>query len=346
LDTALKDLVYRIEPPPFQEVLRKRLGLVISEARRIGPRSLCYIAGGATIQLPVEKLERFLHSMMGSLFDHKQYGRKIITGLAGWNIRKAFEIFLEFCRSGYISEQDIFERQVKSGDLVALPQSTVARVLLRTNRRYYDGDHSFVKNLFQSNPPAPHPCSFLRYWILAWLRAQGAHPGPSGVKGYHRQGDLVRDLIAIGADPEAVRAECRYLATAGCIIPEHLRPDHIDDCDLIAITPAGHVHLELAYHDFFYLAACSEDSWVTDHALADAVRHRTTQQPFYYGLSWKNTLDNARVICEYLRTSQENTIRTAIFLPTFQEQAARVDFDKLLGIIKDQHRRAAVKGVH
>ncbi len=346
LDTALKDLVYRIEPPPFQEVLKKRLRLVISETRRIGPRSLSYLAGGATIQLPVEKLERFLHAMMGSLFDHKQYGRKIITGLAGWNIRKAFEIFLEFCRSGYIREGDIFERQVKSGDPEALPQATVARVLLRTNRRYYDGDHSFVKNLFQCNPADPHPCSFLRYWILAWLRAQGAHPGPSGVRGYHRQGDLIRDLLSIGADPDAVRVECRYLATAGCVIAEHLRVSHIDDCDLIAITPAGHVHLELAYHDFFYLAACSEDSWVTDYGLAGAVCQRTTKQPFYYGLSWKNTLDNACAFCEYLRPSQENSIRGAIFLPSFQKQAARVNFDKLLAVIKEQQHRVAVKATH
>ena len=343
LDTALKDLVYRIEPPPFQEVLKKRLGLVISEARRMGPKSLAYDAGGKTIEFPVEKLERFLHAMMDSLFDHKQYGRKIIIGLAGWNIRKAFEIFLEFCRSGFISEQDIFERQVKSGDLGPLPHSTVAKVLLRTNRRYYDGNLSFVKNLFQCEPASPNPCSFFRYWILAWLRSKGPDPGPSGVKGYHRQGDLVRDLLSIGADPDAVRTECRYLATAGCILPEHLRSSHIEDSDLIAITPAGHVHLELAYHDLYYLAACAEDSWVTDHSLAEAVRQRTTQQPYYYGLSWRNTLDNAAGLCEYLRKSQETSIRAATFLPSFKEEAARVDFDKLLAAIKDHQQRASAK---
>jgi hypothetical protein len=336
LDTALKDLVYRIEPPPFQEVLKKRLDLVISEARRLGPTSLYYSAGNATIQLPVEKLERFLHAMIGSLFEHKQYGRKIITGLAGWNIRKAFEIFLEFCRGGYISEQDIFERQVKSEDPIALPHSTIARVLFRTNRRYYDGDQSFVKNMFQCDPAAANPSSFLRYWILAWLRAHGPRPGPSGLKGYHRQAALVRDLLSVGADPDAVRKECRYLAAAGCVIPERLRANDIADCDLIVITPAGHVHLELAYHDFFYLAACAEDCWVTDDNLAEAIRLRTTQQPFYYGLSWKNTLENAKALCEYLRGAQDRAIQSAVFLPSFQERAARVDFGKLLAAILEQ----------
>jgi hypothetical protein len=121
---------------------------------------------------------RVIYAMIGSAFEHKQYGRKIITGLAGWNIRKAFEIFLEFCRSGYISEQDIFERQAKSDELIALPHSTVARVLFRTNRRYYDGDQSFVKNVFQCNPAAAHPSSFPRYWILPWLRATRINSAP------------------------------------------------------------------------------------------------------------------------------------------------------------------------
>lgn len=39
LDTALNDLVFRIEPPSFQEVLKKRLGLVLKEARQMGPKN-------------------------------------------------------------------------------------------------------------------------------------------------------------------------------------------------------------------------------------------------------------------------------------------------------------------
>jgi hypothetical protein len=341
LDTALKDLVYRIEPPSFHEVLSKRLGLVVSEAKAMGPKSLSYYAGGKTIEFPVEKLERFLHSMMGSLFDHKQYGRKIIIGLAGWNIRKAFEIFLEFCRSGFIREDDIFERQVATGELAGLPHGVVAKVLLRTNRRYYDSDQSFVKNLFQSDPSSPKPCSFLRYWILSWLRSKGGHIGPSGVKGYHRQGDLIRDLLAIGADPDALRVECRYLAKAGCLLPEHLRPDSIKDSDLISITPAGHVHLELAHRDINYLSACSEDAWVTNFNLAEGIRFRITQQPYWRALAWHNTLANADDFSKYLSSSQDRAIATALFLPPSPPKPDLVDFSKILTEINGHQNRSA-----
>ncbi len=71
LDTALKDLVYRIEPPSFHEVLTKPLGLVVSEAKAMATREPLLFRRGKTIQFPVHKLERFLRSMMGSLFDHK-----------------------------------------------------------------------------------------------------------------------------------------------------------------------------------------------------------------------------------------------------------------------------------
>lgn len=343
LDTALKDLVYRIEPPSFHEVLKRRLGLVLSEARHEGPKALSYHLGGKTIEFPVAKLERFLHAMMGAMFDHKQYGRNIIIGLSGWNIRKAFEIFLEFCRSGFIREEDIFERQVDTGHVSGLAHGVIAKVLLRTNRRYYDGDHSFVKNLFQSDPASPKPCPFLRYWILAWLRAKGGIIGPSGVKGYHRQADLIRDLLGVGADPEAIRGECCYLAKAGCLLAEHLRPDSIQDEDLISLTPAGHVHLELAHRDVNYLAACSEDSWVTSYDLADSVRGRITQHPYWRGLSWHNTLANALAFCAYLKDAQGSSLQAAPYVPPGLLPPASVDFEKLLSEIFTHQTRASNK---
>lgn len=335
LDTALKDLVYRIEPPPFQEVLTKRLGLVISEAKKQGPNHLVYQFGNSTVRLSAERLERFLHAMMGSLFENKQYGRNIIVGLAGWNIRKAFEIFLEFCRSGYIRTEEIFERQVLPGQS-PLSHGVVAKVLLRTNRRYYDGDHSFVKNLFQCNPNSAAPCTFLRYWILVWLRAKTNLAGPSGIKGYHQQGALVHDLLTVGVAPESTRPEIRYLAKAGCLLTEHLRTEAIDDGDLIAITPAGHVHLELAYRDFNYLAACAEDTWVSSYELAEGVQQRVTMQPYYRGQSWPNMLTNAGEICAYLGDEQQK-IETARFLPDKTVPLEPINFEKLLTEIDAQH---------
>lgn len=300
LDTALQDLIFRIQPPPFQEVLSKRLGLVMAEAKILGSKNLSYHMGRAEVTFPADKLERLLHKMMGSLFEHNQYGRRIIVGLAGWNIRRALEIFLDFCRSGYIDEKTIFQTQT-AGEHQFIQPGVIARILLRTNRRYYDGDLSYVKNLFQCDPNQDAPDHFIRYRVLAWLRNHNTDKGPSGIKGFHRIAQVVQAMVIAGSDENAAREEVRYLLREGCIVSEHLRSVIASDEDLIAITPAGHVHIDLAHNDFHYLAACAEDCWLASPQLAETIRRRITIAPFWKSLSWPITLDSANDFVKYLK---------------------------------------------
>lgn len=328
LDTALKDLIYRIEAPPFQEVLTKRLNLVLAAAKVAGGSGqLRYQMSGATVELSYDKLERYLRLMMGSLFEYQHYGRKIIIGLAGWDIRRAFEIFLEFCRSGYISESDIFRSQA-TGEHQFLHQGVLARVLLRTNRRFYEGDQSFVKNIFQPDPTSDSPDSFLRYNILSWLRHRRKEPGPSGIRGFHRLGDLASDLVAHGANPDVVLEQCHYLAKARCILSEHLRTDRLSCDDLIAITPAGHVHLELAHRDPHYLAACAEDCWMADYGLVEEMRRRMSITPHWKSLAWPITLDSALDFVRYLKAQQKaSPAVSAPFLAVSDQHSWQLDLD-------------------
>jgi hypothetical protein len=276
LDTALKDLIYRIEPPPFQKILQQRLSLVLSEAKS-SKRVLSYHVEGKLIEFPVEKLEKFLRTIMKGLFDYEHYGRKIIIGLAGWNMRTAFELFLEFCRSGYISEGDIFSSQATDEPLL-LSKGVVARVIMRTNHRYYDGDKSYTKNIFQCLPDDPMPDHFARYRILSWLKNARIENRQSGYRGYHKVGKLISDLVMLGSDEDILMRECNYLVTARCVIAEHLRTEKLGEEDLIAVTPAGRVHLQLA-RDFDYLAACAEDTWMCDEQLAGNICQAITQEP-------------------------------------------------------------------
>jgi hypothetical protein len=245
LDTALQDLIFQIQAPPFQDVLSQRLKLVMAEARQSGTGNLGYHFGTARVTFTVDNLERFLKKMMGSLFENQRYGRNIIIGLAGWNIRRAFEIFLDFCRSGYIDEADIFQSQATSAQQ-EFSSSVIARVLLRTNRRYYNGDQSYVKNLFQCDPQQSKADHFIRYRALVWLRKHSKDKGDSGLKGFHRLSRVVHALVAAGSDEFAAREQINYLLREGCILSEHLRSQLASDEDLIAITPAGHVPLQLS----------------------------------------------------------------------------------------------------
>jgi hypothetical protein len=313
LDTALQDLVYRIEPPPFQKVLQSRLGLVLREARARS-KSLHYVMNGKMVQFNADQLERFLGIMMGSLFDHRRHGKNIIVGLAGWNIRRAFDMFLEFCRSGYLSEEDIFKSQV-TGQQIHLAQGVVTRMLLRGTHRYYDGDRSWVKNIFQCEPDDPLPDHFVRYRILRWLQSQARSNGPAGYRGYHPVGDVIQALVTVGTDETTVRRECNYLLIHGCILAEHLRRELLSDDDLITITPAGHVHLELS-SDFHYLAACAEDCWLEDEALAVRIRDRINQQPRWRSHRWPVILQSASEFSAYLESCCKSSPSSAAhYLP-------------------------------
>lgn len=328
LDTALKDLVYRIEAPPFQKVLSARLKLVVSEART-SSRTLRYKISNATVEFPVEKLERFLSLMMGSLFNDRKYGRNIIVGLAGWDIRRAFEIFLDFCRSGYIDADEIFQSQA-TGEITFLSRGTISRVLLRTDKRFYSGDSSYVKNLFQCDPQSPAPDSLIRYKILAWLRNHKPDTLHTAIKGFHRMGDVVKALAAHGSDEASVREQCQYLTRARCIISEHLRTDVLVDDDLIAITPAGHVHLDLAHGDVHYISTCAEDAWIADERLSAQIVRRISMTPYRKALSWPVVLDTAFDFVEYLRSQEKNSPTAQSF---FLEKDDRDDYALNLGAI-------------
>ena len=57
------------------------------------------------------------------------------------------EIFLDFCSSGHISE-DYIVKMAHSSGTYKLPMAIISRVLLRSKKRYYDSDFSYVINLF------------------------------------------------------------------------------------------------------------------------------------------------------------------------------------------------------
>jgi len=274
LDTAIKDLTFRIEPPRFSDVLAKRVLLALAElSSRSRDSALEYtLPNGIRVQYPASDQGRYFASMVRSLYAHDRFVRRILAGLAGRNIRKAMEIFLEFCTSGHIGEDQIFKMRAAEGEYT-VPFPIVARVLLRMNRRFYDGDQSYVKNVFQAEPSDAVPDNYVRLAILRWLEAQIKIKGPTGLMGFHRVMDLLSALVLRGHEIDRVRADCHYLLRAQCIVAEHQRTDVLSDEDLVILAPAGWVHLQLVVVPE-YLAACAEDSWVADESLAQTVANK------------------------------------------------------------------------
>jgi energy-coupling factor transporter ATP-binding protein EcfA2 len=301
LDTALKDLVFRIEQPMFQHVLTRRVQLALAhmDQRTKGKKLFYILPNGIRVEYPAADQAFYLTSILRSLYEHDFYLRRMIIGLAGRDIRKAMEIFLEICHSAHITEDFIFKIRQSKGDYV-LPLPLVTRVLLRMNRRFYDGEIAYLKNLFALEPSDKYPNYFTRLLILRWLQKHFRELGPTGIQGYKRVIDLKGDLVAYGLSEKVLDREVLFLLKAQCIIAEHLRVDIIADDDLIRLAPAGFIHLE-SLDMVDYLSAVAEDTWYLGEHPAQEIAQRIGANSHYTDTT---SVRNARDLVEYLIEQQ------------------------------------------
>lgn len=301
LDTALKDLAFRIEPPLFQHVLIRRVQFALKQLESGGEKLRFSLPNGFHVEYPKSDQAFYLTAIVKSLFEHDRFARRMIIGLAGRNIRRALEIFLEFCKSGHIGEDQIFKIRQSKGDY-SLPLHHVATVLLRMNRRFYDSDHSYIKNIFAGNRDDVLPAYFCRFMILQWLRGNFQTSGTQGLKGYYPKRDVKRALMPYGLEPDIVDREFNYLLAGHCVIAEHLRTDLVEDEDLVRLGPAGFVHLDLV-GNINYLAAVAEDTLFFDRLQAERVAQRIRNFDSYLHL--KTVAENSSELIEFLEFARK-----------------------------------------
>ena len=334
LDTVLKDMVFRIEPPLFQHVLTKRINLALRHLNDERNEKLQYLLpNGYKVDYPKSEQAFYLITKIKSLFEHDRFARRLIVGLAGRNIRKALEIFLEFCNSGYISEEHIFKIRQSEGQYV-LPFHLVATVLLRMNRRFYDGDHSFVKNIFDAKNADEKPSYFCRYLILIWLKQRFKTKGDARIEGYYKKITVKDSLVGYGLSSDIIDREINYLLRAHCIIAEHLKIDECSDEDLIRIGPAGIVHLDLI-DNVNYLAALSEDTYFSDRFTAEEILHKINKGLGSH-LHLKTTISNAENFINFIEDQKKDLLSIC---------GSYINNEKLLNMLNFAESRKAIDRV-
>lgn len=306
LDTALKDLVFRIEPPLFQNILQNRVQLAMQSINKKGAKTLRYkLPNGINVEYPASDQGYYLSSIMKSIFGHGLHVRRLIVGLSGRNMRRALEIFLEFCTSGHISESEIVKIRHSQGQYV-LPMALVTTVLLRLNQRFYSSSHAYLKNVYSVDERDARPQFFTRRLILKSLEARQDVFGPKHLKGYEHVRVLREILSECGVDAEVFERELENLARAFCVVSEDFRVEGLADSDLIALSPAGLVHLQIM-DDPYYLSAVAEDTWFYDKDFAESISQRIKSEATHYSPS--STFFNASLLLEALSIVRDNDIR-------------------------------------
>lgn len=296
LDTVVNDLIFRISPPSLEKVLYSRIKYA-SRLIESNNSRYYYLPNNIRVNYPAKEELYYLKAILTSLFQNN-FAKRLISGLAGSDIRVGLGIFLDFCKSGHISEHEIFKIKQSKGE-TKLSNHVVSRVFLRGNKVYYNDNSAKIKNLFSSLPSDDLPDPFVRISILQWLSNNYRIKGPSGIFGFHLAETMMNDLVSLGHDKVRVSEDITYLLRQSLIISESQKSDNIDEKELISINTPGIVHLDLI-NNYEYLSACAEDVWYNSAEIATDISKNMSGEGSFSHLSLQNTLEHAKILGEYL----------------------------------------------
>lgn len=108
---------------------------------------------------------------------------------------------------------------------------------------------------------------------------------------------------------EIIDREIDYLLEANCIVAEHLNTESCLDEDLLRLSPAGFVHLEMI-ENVNYLAALSEDTYFPDRLTAEGIVAKIKDNIGHH-LHVQTTLDNAQTFVDFINTQHDSVARMA-----------------------------------
>ena len=291
LDTVVRDLVFRIDPPDLLKVLQARLDYITRIAGQAG--EVYVLQNGMQVAIKRSELADYFRLIMVAIRKDRWISN-IFYRLSDRNTRNGIQIFEDFCKSGHMNPSDIFSMRVLGED-VEIPSYKFMNVLLRKNRRYYSGDASNFINLFSSNYLDDFPDPFICIDILHWLKAKIGIDGPSKTKGLFAISSMIRELQLFGHKTEAIHRELQYLIKKGLVFCESLNEAESDN-DLIKITIPGALHLRLL-NNIQYIAACAEDTLFKNTIIMTRISRRLMSAEHCSKLV--STL-NARDLIEYL----------------------------------------------
>lgn len=301
LDTVIKDLVFRIDPPLLERVIYKRLNYALRVINNQQTKFTYYLPNNMKVECARSEVATYLQSMISSLFQDAFF-KRIITGLAGRNIRKGLEILLDFCKSGHIGEDELLKARQSLGEH-KLPNYLIARILFKSKRKYYSDNESHIKNLFSSSHEDSLPNPFIRVAILSWLKSTSREYGPNRTKGFHKVKTLLSFLQSTGHAEERAIEEISNLTISGCILSE-AQTHEITPEDLIAISPAGLIHLDLM-RNIDYLSTVSEDVYFRENQPAKKIADNLIGRGPFKIDSRQTALNNSSILINYLDAYHE-----------------------------------------
>ena len=259
LDTYLAAFTFRITPPRFLDVVKRRLELIIDDlAEEVDKRLEFRLPSGAIVRYPSTDLGNFLISFYQALFHPKREIRLVLEALAGRNVRNALQMFADILISGHLTEDKLFLSRVSGGG-VNLPERLVIRILMRTKYRYYADDHGYISNIYARVQESTTNSPFGIILLLGHLADTRKQRGEMGIEGYRLVSELILEMVPQGLGETEILAILKHLLRKGLIQADHQRTDTVATGDFVKITASGYYHIKLLASRFEYSSSVAGD---------------------------------------------------------------------------------------
>lgn len=324
LDTVVRDLVFRIDPPDLLKVLQARLDYLV---RITDIQSNAYVLrNGIQVSVKRTELNDYFKSILVAIRKDRWIS-DIFYRLTNRNIRNGIQIFEDFCKSGHLAPEDIFEMRALEED-AEIPTYKFENVLIRKNRRYYNSAESNFISLFSSDFNDDYPDPFVRLDILWWLQSMNKKVGPNKEKGVFPISDLIRNLQMFGHSSNVIIRELDYMIQKELIVCDNI--GEIDERDMVKIAMPGNIHMQMLKH-ISYLGACAEDFLFKNTDTLTRITNRLRQlesDPYLIEIL------NAKDLLEYLVDYKEQYSIVDSFVISEGDLIESYDIKELLNIVK------------
>ncbi len=238
LDASANSLVFTISSPRLSKIISRRFELILEQMNVSSSQSKLEVKlAGTTVSYPKTELGYFLGALYKSLYVHDKLIRSVVLGLAGNNTRKAIKIFLEFIRSGFISEHYYLAIKASEGSYT-LPESLVKQVLIRAGRQYFDEHSSFLQDVFQTKEGAGEFGNLLRPMILLTLDQIRSEKHQKNGTAFVLFSELHGTLTLAGFDEQHILDEVNQFLENGLLIADHQKSEVVGGRDRIRISPS------------------------------------------------------------------------------------------------------------
>lgn len=324
LDTVVRDLVFRIDPPDLLKVLQARLDYLV---RITDIQSNTYILrNGIQVSVKRTELNEYFKCILVAIRKDRWIS-DIFYRLTNRNIRNGIQVFEDFCKSGHLTPEDIFEMRVLE-EGAEIPTYKFENALIRKNRRYYNSAESNFISLFSSDFNDDYPDPFVRLDILWWLQSMNKKVGPTKERGVFPISDLVRNLQMFGHSSNVIMRELDYMIRKELVVCDNI--GEIDESDMVKIALPGNIHMQMLKH-ISYLGACAEDFLFKNTDTLTRITNRLRQleaDPYLI-----ETL-NAKDLLEYLIKYKEQYSIDGSFVISEGDLIESYDLTELLNAVK------------